>query len=454
MAARLVSQSVLSDVGSSSSALHDLGTVAEEIEFVEHRMWSVRKSFSFEGGSGNDLDDRVSDLPPPSLRRKEGSAARGQSLRLQRDGTVGPLVIEAGSVTIAREDDPDIVYVLGEQVTIADGEEYYPPIGSLETPALAIALGQGERTNAPQGVLTRILSGPPELITITNTEPITGGTGRELDDELKRRAIAYLSALARCQPKALEYLGITLTTEGGQRVRHASIFEDPARPGYSELVIDDGTGLGGLKAPGQVTGGVIPENGTAALYFQSPAVSGAQMVVKRNGVPIVVPGEGAVLPYTPIEERGILYVPPTLFDPGDTWEISDYEVFTGIIRDLQTAIEGAVSDPLERPGWRASGTRVRAMPPVIEWVTFDILLRIQAGTADLTELRDRVTDEVIAFLQGLAPGQVLFLDALTCALRKLSGVLAVRYDLPLSPEMHPASPRTVLRTRTDLITVA
>lgn len=454
LGARLVAQSVLSDTTPSSSAYHDLGTVAEEIEFVEHRMWSVRRAFSFEGGSGNDLDERVSDLPPPSLRRKDGSAAAGNAIRVQRSGSTGDLLIQPGTLTLAREDDPDVVYINGELITIADGEEYYPPIGSSEVPGYVIALGLGERTNAPQGVLTIILSGPDELISVTNTEPITGGTGRETDDELKGRAILYLSSLAKCQPGALEYLGKTLSTENGQRVRHALLYEDPDRPGYSELIVDDGSGLSGLTQPGQVTSGVIPENGSAALYFQSPAVNGAAMTVKKNGTPIVTPGEGVELPYTPIEERGILYLPPGLFDPGDTWEISDYEVYTGLIRDIQTVVEGSISDPLERPGWRASGTRVRVLPPNIEWVVFDFILRIAAGTTNITELRDLAIDETIAFMQGLAPGEILFLDALTCALRKLPGILAVSYSSPLTEELHPATPRTVLRTRSDLITVA
>jgi hypothetical protein len=454
MGARLVAQSVLSDTTPSSSVYHDLGTVAEEIEFTEHRMWSVRQAFSFEGGQGDDLDERVSDLPPPSLRRQDGSAASGQSLRLQRTDTVGPLVIEAGAVTVAREDDPDIVYVLAEQVTIADGEEFYPVPDSGDVPALVTALGVGERTNAPQGTLTVLVSGPLELISVNNTEPVTGGSGRETDEELIGRAILYLSSLARCQTRALEYLARTLQTTSAQKIRHAFVYEDPERPGYSELVIDDGSGLVGLTQPGQVTAGVIPENGAASLYFQAPAVNAAQMTLKKNGVPIVVPGEGAELPYTPIEERGLLYIPPALFDPGDTWEISDYDVYTGVIRELQTAVEGAVSDPLERPGWRASGTRVRVVPPVVQWVVFDMLLRIEAGTVDIDEVRNLVIDETIAFLQGLAPGAILFLDALTCALRRLPGILAVRYNLPLTPELTPATPRTVLRTRSDLITVA
>lgn len=449
--ASFVARGVLVDVGPGSNFVHDLDAVAGEIEFLEHRAWRIRRAFAFQDAEGEDLDERMSDLPPPSLRRKPASAARGQSLRIQRNEALGtPLVIEPGNATFARDDDPDVVYVLGEQATIAAGEEYYPVPGSSDLPLLAIAVATGERTDAPQGTITRVVSGPPELIGVTNVEPVTGGRGTETDNEFVRRGMGYLASLAKTQPRALIHLARSLASDTAQLIRHAAIFEDPHRPAYSELIIDDGTGLGGLRQPGQVTSGTIPESGISSLYFQAPAVSGANMVLKRNGVAVSTPGVGVVPPYLVIEERGMLYPELGLFDPGDTWEISGYEVYTGVIAELQVALEGAISDPFERSGWRANATRCRVRPPLIEWLTIDMILRVSPGVTDLVALRARAVDEAVAYLQGLGPGEVLYLDLLTCVLTKIPGIMGVNYNSPLSREIHPATTSHVLRTSTTL----
>ena len=107
-------------------------------------------------------------------------------------------------------------------------------------------------------------------------------------------------------------------------------------------------------------------------------------------------------------KRGIVQLKTgVVIAPGDTWEISGYQVRTGIIAELQRYIDGSVSDPFNKPGWVAGGCRCIVQPPVAVYVTFDIHV-VPLDGYDAYTAAQTAKATAIAFLASLGPGETLF----------------------------------------------
>jgi hypothetical protein len=95
---------------------------------------------------------------------------------------------------------------------------------------------------------------------------------------------------------------------------------------------------------------------------------------------------------------------------------------------------------------------VRVVAPTIQWVGVQLALVAEAGVNDLAALKQRVKDQVIAFLQALGPGEPLLLKRLTRAIMAVRGVLNFEYVTPTG-DVYPGDLRTVLRSSADLVGV-
>ena len=444
--AKLVATSPLTDVAEGGTAHTIAGVFAEELEGVEYRIKKVRDAFWMDA-SGADLDERVRDLPGGGPARLQAASAVGSALQITRDDTSGDLTIPAGSLA-AREDDPQIVYQLTSDVVIPDGYATYPVLEG-ESPAHIACLTPGTVGDADVGTITLVVEMPSSVISVTNTEPVIG-RDRETDEQYRERVQRYLSSLARCLPGSLEYLALTFKSSSGARAIHARVWEDPENRGYSELVIDDGTGLGPGGKKGVAVGPItVPDNGTPVLWHEAPA----QAAITE----ITVNGEahkqtlGGVQNWVSIPERGVVYPVDGFLSPEDTWSITSYLVWTGLVRELQAVVEQDPRDRLRSPGWRASGTRVRVVPPTPQPVVFDLNITAAYTVEDLSDLQDKIKAEIIAFLRGLGPGEPLILFQLNDKLANLTGVENILYNAPTG-DVYTTSPRHSLTTNTTLIT--
>lgn len=445
--ARLVAQSKLTDVNAGDVGRHLIGTTAEEFEAVEFRVKRVRDGFRLQGLKGADVDARLKDL---NLTRLGKTAASGAVLKVTRGSAVGTLDLPAGS-TYTRSDNPAVIYVQTVGVTMGVGELIYPPNDTVD-PISVICVSRGEVGNCGIGAIDVGLNVPSDVLSVTNTEPLDNGQDRETDAEALYRAYLYLSSLARSQPPALEFLARTFVASDGTRVLHAQVWEDPDRPGYSELVVDDGFGFVGAVDKGAEVTGTVPANGQRTLWHQSPATNPITTIQVDTGAGFVAVNtpSGGVQQWTSLEERGLLHTIAGLLSPGDDWKINNYLVYTGLIRELQATVEGDPADRLNKPGWRASGTRVRVVPPTVNYVAITYFL---VGEADvgLTSLIETVNAEIIGYLRTLPPGEPLFRARLTARVMALDGVRNFIVNAP-AEDYYPSSARGAIRTKSELIT--
>ena len=437
------------DLHEGSALLHFFASLAETLAGTEYRLGTIRDSFFLETVSGADLDRRVAELPASGLRRQAATAASG-AVNFTRVDTTGALDIPVGTI-VGRVDDGDARYRTTALASMAIGVDSVNDVP-------VVALSPGATGNAPSLAINQIVDGPADLETVRNPSPLTNGQDAESDDALRARARKYLASLARCQPAALEYAAQAFVSTDGQRFSFARIFEDISRPGYSELVVDDGSGLAGVRRAGADATGTVPEAGQTLLWHEAPAVEPIEEVaVDRGGQAITLRrADGDIIS---IPERGLVYVVDSAaLEPDDDWTISGYEVFTGPVAELQKVIEGDLDDPTNLPGRRAAGTRVRVVPPETELVGFDLHVVPVAG-ADLETMRTAVRDAVIGYLGTLGPGEPAYISKIYARVMADPRVLNVIIykggsEPPVAAlDVYPSSPRHVLRTDADLVGV-
>lgn len=438
MAGQVVAQSELTDLSEGGVMLTLLGAVSEGIEATEFRLREIRDSYDIDNASGLDLDERVADFPGTGLARLGATPASGSVLTVTR-GTTGAVdTLPVGSL-FSRSDSPDLLYA-----TVAT-ETFAAPDATV-TGVRVICLKSGTLGNAPAGAIDRLVDVPDDIIAVSQPSILGGGTSRETDDELRSRARAYLSSLARSQPAALKALALGFTDSIGMRVKHAFVYEDLSTPAYSELVVDDGTGFSGFVEPGGLSSGTVPDNGTLYLHHQSPATAPITTITV-NGTPVSYPDTNPS--WVSIPERGIIQLKDGQTDiaAGDTWAIGDgdsgYSVYVGFMAELQAVVEGSPNDPTGDPGYRAAGTRVRVVPPTTMAVPITVNVILETG-AVIDDVKSVTTAVIEAFFLELGPGDTFFLSQLYAQLQGgVPGVAA--FTIINGVDVPAPDPKTSLR---------
>jgi len=428
LVAKVLARSPLNDLEEGSVLLHILASVAEEIGVAEVQLRKIRDTFLFKGCSGSLLDERASELPTGSVTRLQAGSASGSVMTIERQedegGGYATAQVMAAGATFRRSDDPSQTYRTIQDQTFGIG------VGTL-TEVWVVATTPGKAGNCKVGYINTVDSAEDWVISCSNAKPLTNGVDTETDQSLLVRVLAYLSSLAKSQPRALEYAALSYVGPDGNRVRYAHLTEDPIRPGYSEIVIDDGSGLAGTDRPGATCTGTVPHGGQYILYHEYPAVE----TIKRVVVTHTDASESVfgLETFTSLPEKGQVFFPAGVLTAGDVWEIGDqtgegqqYRVFTGLIAALQTSLQGSTSTPAKKPGWSAAGTRVRVLPPTLQALSMSVHITPISGVT-LSSIKTLVINDIIAFSQALAPGATLYVSQLVDYVMNNKNLLNVRF---------------------------
>jgi hypothetical protein len=471
----IVARSELTDAEASSVINAIVSSFADEMAKTEFSIQKLKESFDLNTVSSYYLDDRVAQLPPTGLTRLPASAASSAALQLTRADNTAEQTVPRGA-TFSRSDNSNVVYVLNEDVTMAIGVTTYPDDAVGNPPNPRVSCTQtGTIGNCAPGLLTRILSGPEFLTACDNSLAITGGIDIESDSSLRKRAFLYLGSLARCQRSALLFKALSFISSTGIRVRHAGVFEDENTPGVVHLVVDDGEGMVGFEEVAPATTGIIPENASPILVHASPAtgpVTAIEVSTIPTADPVVYDKMYTVASpnftdtssgWVSIPERGTVIIKEILdkdlLKAGYGWRIGNPDkaitkmnIYTDAISELQTLIEGKVTDPTNVPGFRAAGIRVIVVPPEIDYPAFRVDFLAETGT-DLVEMSAAIKFAIVSFCKELGPGEFLYLGELTKFLMDtLSKLVSVIIKKP-SDDIAPTTLRHVIRAKADLIEV-
>ena len=421
LAARIVARSKLSDIAESAVLLALIETVAEELAGVEQAISTQRDSFNFLDPdiSEADYDARVAELPTTTAQRRPSTSAAGSVVTVSRAAgdTADELILAAGTV-FRRSDDPTKLYRTTQAYTLGIG------VASVSG-VYVVCLVPGSGGNCAAGTVNTLVSGSSRIVAVTNTSPITSGVDAETVAQAQARSAGYFASLSRTTPPAQEYLALAFEGSAGQRVRFAKVWRDWTRPGYAELVVDDGTGLGGLTRSGATTSGVVPVGGQIYLWHEKPATA----PIERIDVTLAGGAGNAVLyaengDFVSLPEMGLLVVRDGELAAGDAWQVSNYTVYTGILAELQAEAQGDPNAPATTPGWIADGCRLAVRPPVVVPVYLDLHV-VPQNFVELAVLQLQAVNDAVSYIASLAPGEPLYIAKLIDALLDNNDVLNV-----------------------------
>jgi uncharacterized phage protein gp47/JayE len=380
---------------------------------IERQIEKVRDAFDFRNATGAELDERLSELPPNTIQRQSATFARGELTLSFNPALSANLTINENS-TFTRSDAQNVIYTVVQAYTV--------PSGTSTFTVTVEASQEGTAGNCASGLVNTILDAPSQITSVTNSLPFANGQEQETDTQLKRRALLYLKSLGRCQPSALEYSALSLPSTQGRLIL-ASIYEDPNQAGYSELAIDDGSGLlGDNQRDGAIyTATAGQTGGVRVFYHEAPAVEPVRIGIVSLGIAIPLnPTQ-----YISIPERGIIYINEGAITAGQTYRTLPYKVYTGLISEVQNYIEGDTNNPLVNAGFRACGTRVRVVPPTIKKLEFDMHLIPKSGY-DLEVVTSQALTAITQLTLDLRLGQALYVAQIINAILELGNVLSVK----------------------------
>ena len=451
LTAKVVSRTDLSDVNIGSTLFTILNAISMEVANTEARMFNLRRGFSLQNATGSELDARCAELPPIGISRKRDTNAAGSSLKLTRDSTHSDynsaLQIPAGS--IVSQGDNGQQYRTSQQVTMPGGIETLDSI-------YVVANSSGEIANADIGKINTIVSMPEQIIAALNTSVIRNGVDVETDISLRNRALRYINSLGRVSKSAIEFIGTSFISSENVSFKFARVFEDPVKPGYAELVVDDGSGL--ASPPTELVGDLtytVSLDGSRFFTHARPAtepVKASQLQITRGGIDIQI-NEGD---FVSTPERGLIFFKEGVLLANDSLKIKRIRVHRGLIAELQDEIEGNVNNGAVLTGFRAAGTRVRVVNPELTVVKFDVGI-IVSPDRNTESLKENVRLACIDYINQLDIGQELRTATLVQHLMNTQPILSCRLKVATTQtvleDLFPASAKHTLRADASSIVV-
>jgi len=450
--ARILAFSQLSDVAATSQFGALVQSLSLEFSALDGKRAADRNSFFLlqPGIAYQEYKQRLTELPPTGLSMLPASPASGLITVSRADtSTLQTLPVNATVFSPAN----GCVYKVTQATIFGIG------VGSVEGIPI-VCTTVGAVGNCAPGDISAPQDVPSWVLAVTNPLAVTSGTDAETVPENQVRAKNFLSSLSRSQLAALEYAGTSFVASDGSRLRFAKGIRDfAAGPGYSLLMVDDGSGLTGLTSAGVSTSGTVPVNGITLLWHAKPATERIQRITvarAAGGTEYLYLSHGDYMSYP---EVGIVYVPQGTLLPGDVWTIDNYNVYTGIVAELQNEIVGMVTNGLNAPGWQALGCDVRVVTPNVFWVQMWVSLVPKTGsTVSQIDLEQQVIGQIIAYVASLAPGQPLFIAQLIDFVMNNNNVLNVRfYEADQTPLLAKediyVQPTQAARTNASYITI-
>lgn len=394
MIARVVARSSLVGIVRNSVVFHLLAAAADEDAEQYFQLANLRAIFSIDKATGSDLDERAAEIQPGTLTRRQSIFASGE-IAFKRNGTIGNLLIPAGSAVAAEDTEGQIKYRTTAAATILAGSDTVIAVP-------VVALEAGSRGNASPLTVIQLVSRIPGVIATYNTAAFTNGQDRESDESFRARLKLYVQSLSRGTPVAVRSFALNVQLIDGRRVLYAKVVEPISPTGDYDVYIDDGTGT-------------VDEFDNTYIFaldtLINPAIGG-EFNVFTSQRPIRDDGGFAAFKNAVPMVRGVDYELNSangqveLTAPLVALDIitANYRYYTGLIQETQRVIDGDPATFLTHPGVRAAGTRaiVRAAVPVFQTLAANAAIQSDYNASNVIE---EVEATILRYINTLDIGQ-------------------------------------------------
>lgn len=447
---KILARTKITDTTQSAVVVYLSRSFGEMLAAAYFRIAQVRNAFEPDNPfiSDADLVERGNEM---QVQWAQSVPASGSVLMVVRDDSSAEQTLDSGAIATGIN---GLQYQVSAPVVFGVGVKTVTGVS-------VTCMTPGAQGNCPAGSINQLASFPTWVSAVNNTEPLTSGADQESRSSYQKRLVLYKQSAARSQGAAMEFLARSYSATDGSRVRFAIGIQPTESCGYGSLLVDDGFAFPTLRRAGAGVGSItVPPGGQTIVNHEGPATAPFDVVyVARaaGGTSVLKRADGD---FESLHERGIIKVPAgkswSLL-AGDVVTLPPYQVFTGIIAELQRQVEGSFYDPQTTPGWRAKGCRVAVAPPERLLVDYLVSVVPQNGVS-LLVAQDATRTAILAFHQAIPPGEPVFMSQVIAAIMANNDIIltVALYEpgtLPLEPKQDAyCNDRQSLRTLTNLIT--
>lgn len=279
------------------------------------------------------------------------------------------------------------------------------PPASVSAPVDAVAVDKGSRSNVDANQIVHFIDRPPGVTGVTNPAAITNGRDKERDESFRARLKAYVQALSRATPTALQSFVASVVLADGRRVLFSRVVEPVPPSGEVLLYIDDGTGLTDEYVDTYVSSDdvimVSATGGETELYSSLRPIRDF-ISLSINGVPQTL---GADFVINLALGKVILTTGLAALDT----VTMRYRAYDGLIREAQRVIDGDPSSPLRYPGVRSAGIYVRIRPAQAVYQTLTGTISVSGGY-DVLTVSNRVRTQIQRYINQLNIGEAVIVS--------------------------------------------
>lgn len=430
MIAKLVSRTDLSDISDGSVMKHILAAAARQDDEQYFQMSLLKKLFSIDSATGDDLDARAAEIQPGTITRLAASKSTG-NLRFSRVSTVGTVNIPVGT-QVKTADGITVETTVAGQITAGNTDSGL---------VAAIATIAGASGNVASGTLIKFVSKPSGVDSVTNPTAFQFGSDKETDDAFRNRIKSYISSLPRSTLESLEnaVLGAS-DTDTGATILFSKGIEDSVNRGITTLYIDDGTGSaeGSQQVTSEiVTAGLAPGDvavgGEERLYLNNKPIktdSTFTIVSSTRGTLTGGFSYNASYAYWVNSSTGQINFSPALAT-GEMITASEYWYYTGLIALGQKIVDGDENDRENYPGYRAAGTIVYVQTPTVVVPTVELSPTILDGYETAT-VQTSIKEAIKEYVNSLSISGDVLLAELYKRVMGVSGVYNASITAPTS----------------------
>ena len=101
--------------------------------------------------------------------------------------------------------------------------------------------------------------------------------------------------------------------------------------------------------------------------------------------------------------------------------VDGYRYYTGLLSTVQKVVDGFDPDPINFPGYKAAGTQIEVVPPLVKNITVNVIVRTSGGI-NLSTVSDAIKSAILNYIKGLGVGDDVIVSEITAAVMSVEGV--------------------------------
>jgi len=101
--------------------------------------------------------------------------------------------------------------------------------------------------------------------------------------------------------------------------------------------------------------------------------------------------------------------------------VDGYRFYTGLLATVQKTVDGFDPDPINFQGYKAAGTQIETVPPLVKDITVNVIVKTSGGI-NLSTVSDAIKSALLNYIKGLGVGDDVIVSELTAAVMSVEGV--------------------------------